>query len=351
MEFDYDILITGGGDLSSEIIYALSLHKGFSIRCAIACRQMEKAERLSLIANTRSRVSGGTVRFAPFQVSWEDTRLPEILHETRPRLIIQLASIQSPWNIRKNWLTLTREYGFGITTIRHTILSARMAIALRDFPLSCKLINGCYPDFVNQIISSMGLPITCGLGNISIVESIIKDAYELGSDDQLQLVGHHYHVSNMIWEHEKRTHWPHMWLNGKQVENLPERLSTYRLPPDKSVNKINAVTVLPLIWGVLGYKNIHLNLGAPDGLPGGYPVYIKNGEILLDLPMQKEEAIAYTKSFEIKEGVTVGEKELTIAEGATEQLRKIDGSFTGTFHYDNLFEEHEAFEKILDRLD
>lgn len=346
-----DVLITGAGNLAQEIVWALSLRSGLELNCAIASRDEQKAARICLLANARAQVSGSGVRFTPYVIRWDEPALRELMEKTRPRLVIQMASLQSPWHIKPNWKEVTGAYGFGITVTRQAILTAKLAHVIQGMSFPVHYVNGCYPDFVNQLIKTLALPITCGLGNISIVESIIKVAYDLNESDHLQIVGHHYHVSMLIREPERRETEPWVWINGQRATDLAERLRPFRLPPDSSVNRITGFTVVPLIEGLLGVRDVRLNLGAYDGLPGGLPVTISEGNISLDLPdVSLEECNAFNKSFEEKEGVTIDERHVRWNGGAVKAFQKLDPGFTGVFPIATLLEDHPNLEQLLTEL-
>lgn len=350
MDHDADLLIVGGGSLSTELLYALSSERRHSLACAVACRDPEKASWLAFSANARARLVGGGVRFRPFEVVWDDSGLDALLARVWPRLVVQLASLQSPWSLRGRWKRLTEAHGFGITTPRQAVLSLAMATAIRRSASPARLINGCYPDFVNQILARLSLPVACGLGNISILDAVIREVLGLAADDLLEIVAHHYHVSNLIRPHDRRETWPLAWLDGEPIEDLPRLLAEVRLPPGRELNRITAVSVLPLIFGLLGLEDCRMNLAAPHGLPGGYPVRIEQGEIHLEAPMSLPEAIAFNKRFEAAEGVEIGTDSLRWAPAATAELREIDPTFTGAFRFDQILDGYRRLEALVERL-
>jgi hypothetical protein len=350
MAFNCDLLIVGGGSLSTELLYALSLHREHGLTCAIACRDAEKAAWLAFSANARARVAGCEVRFAPFRVVWDEPGLDALLASARPRLVVQLASLQSPWSIRGRWQRMIQTHGFGLTTPRQAVLTLAMAAAIQRSALPARLINGCYPDFVNQIVARLSLPITCGLGNISILDAVIRETLGLGIGDRLQIVGHHYHMSNLGRAPDRRDAWPLVWLDGARLEGLPRRLAAVRLPPGPEVNRLTAVSILPSIFGLLGFQDCRINLAAPDGLPGGYPVRIEQGEITLDLPMPLEDAVAFNKQLEIVEGVEVGADAVRWVPAAAAELQAIAPGFTGVFPFGELLRRPGPFEALVERL-
>jgi hypothetical protein len=353
MDFHCDLLITGGGSLSTELLYALSSHREHGLTCAIACRDIKKAAWLSFSANARARIAGSEVCFAPFRLEWDDPGLDALLASARPRLVVQLASLQSPWSIHGRWKRMIQTHGFGITTPRQAILTLAMARAIQRSASPARLINGCYPDFVNQIVAGLSLPLTCGLGNISILDAVLRETLGLAIDAPLQIVAHHYHMSNLNRAPDRRDAWPLVWLDGVRLDDLPRRLAALRLPPGHEINRITAVTILPSLFGLLGLADCRINLAAPDGLPGGFPVRIEQGEITLDVPMPLAEAIAFNKRCEILEGVEIGSDAVRWAPAAAAELQAIEPRLNGVFPFDDLLRRQgssEALEALVARL-
>lgn len=347
MSAGVDVLVVGGGRLSSELVYALSLHVGYDLTCAVASRDLPKAVWLAQSCNARARSVGGSVRFLSAQARWEERGPEELLGQFDPRAVIHLASLQSPWEPQGRWTDLIETHGFGITTVRHTVLALAVARAIVEQGLRGRLVNGCYPDFVNQIIDRLGYPVLCGLGNISIVDGVLREALDVDPEESLRIVAHHYHVGTLIREPAERECWPMVWRDGTRVDCLPERLQAYRIPHDHTVGRLTAVTILPVLWGVLGLRDVRLNLAAPLGLPGGYPVTFEGGELRLDLPIPEDEAVAFNKSFEVREGVEVGPDCLRMADGAVHEIQRTNPSFTGVFSYERWLDDAAEFEAIV----
>ena len=306
----YDILITGTGKLAQELIEGLSLVKEIVLKVAVGGREISSASWICTVANSRAKTSETNVSFYPLQIPWEEENdLVEFLRRHPAKIIIHLASLQSPWNLNdgSEWSELVKKMGFGITVFRQSELLIRLVRAAKvAVPATC-IINGCYPDACNQLLARLGLKVFTGIGNVSILESVFRAHFSLSSKDNIKIVAHHYHLAQLI--NGSRKCLPEVWINNEKVLCLNEKLSNLTLASDSSLNSVTAITIIPLIKAVLNNDEAYFNLPGPLGLPGGYPVKFSNGEFEISLPdeMNLTQALAFNKSMERQEGLEVRE--------------------------------------------
>ena len=97
-----------------------------------------------------------------------------------------------------------------------------------------------------------------------------------------------------------------MWIEGKEIDDVYERFSRVRLTKGPAI-PISGCTVMPIILGLAGHRDYVGHVTGPHGLPGGYPVTIKNRNLELDLPkgIGRDEAIAWNRRYEEENGLTV----------------------------------------------
>ena len=113
----YDIMITGSGSLAQAVLFALSAaDAGRDLRLAISGRNTSRLAWLSLAANGRS-VSYRRRNFTTaVALDWSTPEsLAATLAETRPRLVVQTASMQSPWTLAPTnaWARMIVAGGYG----------------------------------------------------------------------------------------------------------------------------------------------------------------------------------------------------------------------------------------------
>src|SRR5690606_21308415 len=108
--------------------------------------------------------------------STSSASIAETLEAVKPGIVVQSASAQSPWRVDNNesdWARLVAKAGFGLTIAFNSLLSFRTATAMKGLGLKGHFVNTCYPDGVNQVLAQADLPLTTGVGNISIFSAVI----------------------------------------------------------------------------------------------------------------------------------------------------------------------------------
>ena len=90
----------------------------------------------------------------------------------RPKVVVQAATTQTSSVIsgqKDAWGQLVSEGGLGITAVFNALFSGRVAAALKKAGSKARFVNCGFPDVVNSILAALGLPITCGFGNVAIL--------------------------------------------------------------------------------------------------------------------------------------------------------------------------------------
>lgn len=282
-----DILILGTGSLAQELVGVLSMTTYCHFEICIAGRDEEKASMLALIGNSRARMAGSKTVFSASVVKWTDVGLASLLGKQAPKIVVHLSSLQSPWqlSVKSEWSSLVKKFGFGITAPLQMHLLMKLArVVKKEFPETV-ILNGCYPDVCNALLAMTGFEVLSGVGNVAILEAVLRQCYQLNGDDSINIIGHHFHVGQLISRRvSDPLAYPQVLINGKKVDRLPEKLSRVRLPSDASLNSITALTMVPLLHCLATNKEGNFNLPGPLGLPGGYPVLIRGGRAELSLP-------------------------------------------------------------------
>jgi hypothetical protein len=239
--------------------------------------------------------------------------------------------MQSPWALARanQWSALVKKGGYGLGTPFHTILTARMAKALMLAGDKAVLINGAYPDVANSIITTMGLAIETGFGNVDIVAIAVAAALGLRNPRDVRMLAQwEPHVSDFQKRPaDRKKISPMIWIKGERITDFPARFESIQFPPasDDSLNQITGCTVVPMALAYLHGTAYAGHAAGPFGLPGGYPVVIHDRKLTLDLPagVSRDEAIAYNKKFEELEGLVIDQraKRVTLTGKAEEAMR------------------------------
>jgi len=312
-----DILITGTGSLAEATLYAFAdVDAGHPLQLAIGGRNARRRRWLALTANTRA-VSLGLQNFTAEAAL--DGETPEamagVLAALRPRIIIQTASVQSPWTLGQPnaWARMIIQGGYGLATPMHTIVTARLLRAIEIAGLDTLVINGAFPDIANSILQCMGFRSPVGFGNLDIVAVCMMATLGIRRQGAVQLLAQYEpHVAAFRLPPDKRGGMsPRAWIDGREIDDFGTRFAHILFPPgdDDGLNQITGATVVPLALAFLDGRSYVGHATGPFGLPGGYPVTVENGVLSLRLPagVSETEAVAYNKRFEEHEGIVVDE--------------------------------------------
>jgi hypothetical protein len=312
-----DVMITGTGSLAEACLFAFAdCDAGRELQLAIAGRNPQRLDWLALAANCRS-VSFGKRNFTrPTLLDWDSPdALARELERARPKVIIQTASMQTPWSLggKNKWARMIAAGGYGLATPLHTALTVRLIVAARRSGLASVIVNGAFPDLANSIVAAMDLPVPMGFGNIDIVASCVTALDGRRSQEGVQLLGQYEpHCAAFRLPAESRAGMsPRVWLDGVEMAEAEYRKRTagVRFPGagDDGLNQLTGTTVIPLALALLDGRRYVGHACGPFGLPGGYPVTIEAGRLALRLPpvVTRAEAVAYNKGFEHEGGIVL----------------------------------------------
>jgi hypothetical protein len=231
---------------------------------------------------------------------------------------------------------MIKEGGFGLTLPLNAQLAARLARALGARSDPPFFVNACYPDAVNPLLRSLGLPVIAGVGNVAILAALVLASLECESCD-LCLLAHHVHVSR--WKGAPGLEPPLGWLNGRRVEDLSGRLAALELIENAGLNQITGATAVPLVIALLGAGDVRTHAPGPNGLPGGYPVVVSRGRVEVRTPpgLSLEDAQLWNERAGEKEGIIVGgEGKVVFTASARAALKTAAPSLAGGFHAEEL---------------
>jgi hypothetical protein len=303
----HDVLILGSGSLAKSICYSLAATGRTDSTVSVVSRSASNAAEVCYVANVRAVLSGTRLRFQQRLVRrYTVDSISAILRKTRPSVLLNCTSYQSPWESTRApsaWTTLISRVGFGITLPFQSAVAVEAALAIVQVDSAALLINACYPDAVNPLLRALGLPIFCGVGNVTLLAGSIRHALELRPADRLRVLAHHRHLRAPSLPANEAL----AWYDGRQVSNVSELLIRQRGTARAELNAIHGHAAAQLLGGLLEGTEIHDNLPGPLGLPGGYPVRIVGRRIELDLPpsISVAEAMDANRGWSEEDGVYV----------------------------------------------
>ncbi len=230
----------------------------------------------------------------------------DLIEEARPDVIVQCASLLSPWALLGRDDPVARALaaaGLGVALPMQLPVVLATMRAARHVGFAGPVANLSFPDVANVVLGRLGLAPTCGLGNVTMHLLRVRGALraELGPDAELpllRLLGHHNQVYAVMRADEpadpaERVR-VHVGEEGARRDDL-----AYRGHPFAAgvvYNEVTAAAVVETVAALLPRAGrTRLSVPASFGLPGGYPVAIEDGVLELDLPpgVQLDEAVAW----------------------------------------------------------
>lgn len=232
-----------------------------------------------------------------------ESNLLNLMSTTRPTVVVNAASYVSPYERTE---VFPSGSPFAASLALQTPIAVRVAQAVRDTSPGTTLVNAAYPDVVNPVLASMGLPIRLGVGNVGTLAFGLQSHFP---HRHLRMLGHHRHLSAAIAEEQDV-----IVHDGRTVHSMRDRgpvqdaLRSLREQPRRHVNSLGAKSAARLIRSMLRQDLSFECVPGPNGLPGGYPVKVSPiGECVLDLPpgWNAESAVHWNLLQCQREGVSV----------------------------------------------
>ena len=342
------VLLVGSGDVGLKIADGLLRQGG--------------VERLTLSDINAKRVAQDLAMldccheaFISFeQINALDAReLEKLLRKVRPDLIIQAASLISPWSIIGRDHPTAKALnaaGIGIQLPAQLPIVMNVMHVVRDLGWMIPVANVSMPDFIHPILATRGLEPTIGLGNVSILHlrtmAALKqrrESVKTDSESLIRVIGHHKQVYDVMQatppDDTQNRVWVYVGENGQRDDGLAYMGTPF--PPGPIYNVITAASALPVIGALLpNAEPRRFSAPGPEGLPGGYPVRIDQGTVTLDLPTGVEliDARAFNQRMGVLDGVAEIDPDgiVHFTQAAAVAVRKIDPRLAETLDPWNL---------------
>jgi len=328
MDRKADILLCGTGYFSEIILGDIAATSRAPLRVVVGGRNPERMKWLVDACRARAANYGTEVVFDSVSLDYASPEtLAEPLAKLRPRVVVQSASMQSPWRVDNGesaWSDLVAEAGFGTTIAFHALLAFRMASAIEATGTGCHFVNTCYPDGVNQLLAAAGKPLTTGVGNVGLFPAFISGRLPFDQRPHLRVLAHHRHIVEWRKPVGTRAGAPvRAWIGDEEIADTEALTRDIQLPY-RDLNVVSGASAVPVLLGLSGQGRRRAHVPGPGGRPGGYPVTVDEAGVSLDLPepIGEVEAIAWNCQFEDADGVSVTDGRVVYAERTQAALRK-----------------------------
>ena len=300
------IVVVGSGALARAVCTSIASSPS-PLTVHVVARSADRAGELCFIATTRGALNGGPARFHAVPTDVEAPgELVAALARLTPAVVVGCASHQSPWERLRSpsaWTDLLDRAGFGATLPLQSALPVAVTRALAQASPSSSFINACYPDAVNPVITALGLPVLCGVGNVGLIAATLQTRLGLTDQRHLQVLAHHHHLHAP----EDPADEARAWLHGQRLDGVGALLAAQRATTRSLLNEVTGHTIARLLGGLLGGAETLTSLPGPLGLAGGYPVRIAGRRAELNLPdgVDLAEAVAWNERMAWLDGVRV----------------------------------------------
>ena len=308
-----DIIISGSGAFAARIAFDIAATARDPVSVVIAARNRTRLDWIVTASNARAKIFQSQVKFISHSV---DLLLPDaasqLLAQYEPRIFVQAASVQTSSIIAKTgdgWSALVREGGLSATALAQSTISLRVARAITGSGRPCYFINCSFPDVVNEIISTEGHSVLCGLGNVGILSSVFAGLLDI-DQSRIKVLAHYQNLAAFRQSpSDRHGRAPRVWIDNQEIINVFDYFHHVKLTPEPVID-ISGATGVPLILALSQGHDWSGHLPGPNGLPGGYPVRLKNSKIELDLPtgVSQDDAIEWNRQYELEKGLIVDQQ-------------------------------------------
>ena len=305
-----DVLITGTGMFAGRIALDIAATAKAPVTVVIAGRNADRLAWLETAGNARAAMFGTPARFRAHKIDLIEPGASEaLLRQYQPKIVVQAASIQTSSVISdkgNRWTALVAQGGLSATAIFQALISARMAGAISRIAPQTLLINCSFPDVVNGMIRAMGHQVLCGTGNVAILSNVFQGASGRPEGD-LKVLAHYQCLAPWRRPAAERTGpAPRIFIDDREIADPFATFAACRLTPEPAI-EISGASGVTLILALAAGQDWRGHAPGPNGLPGGYPVKLRGGEMTLDLPagLSETDAIAWNDAFEARSGLTV----------------------------------------------
>jgi hypothetical protein len=302
------ILLIGLGDLGRRLSLALAARAEVA-ELIIAARHVDNGRSFAGVAGV---CGTALVSFQPID-SLDIDSVAALLAHTKPDLVLQCASLLSPWACGPSPSPRARAIqnaGFGLQLPAQlpAIFALMRAARMADF--RGPIVNCSYPDLTHPVLARLDLAPSIGIGNAGMIAAVVQLALRRGQrHDRVRVLAHHSHVTAVVTRDPSRIGSgppPRVFLGdaGGSDDDL-----AYRGPAMASSRELNAISAVHGVDVALallpGGPTLATSAPGPHGLPGGWPVQIREGRIELDLPshLSQEAALRECEAAAVGDGI------------------------------------------------
>lgn len=290
-DLDGDILLFGSGSLSAAAVAALAVSDLPFRTVHVLARNERRVDELCAMGDAMSSLTRTKHKFQPGKFDYDSSLAPlsNMMRTVQPRAVLILAGRHLPrdnWKGPSGWSDFLERAGFGVTLPLQADVAVRVARAAGQACPEATLINACYPDVTNALMSMYCSNPILGVGNVMTVEASARSALFLGDELNVQLIGGYAGLQDDRVPIR-------IWVEGNPIDITKLQLVHRRSTPldQRGIVAAGIVSVLSAMQG--GSPNT-FSMPGPLGLPGGYPIALTDGHLEFRMPsgIDMSEAVA-----------------------------------------------------------
>lgn len=318
------LLFIGGGDLCLQVLKMLVPRDAFIFY--IAGRDLDHLTRSCNLLRLGCLQLGGTCSVQPVLMDLSPGQIEqnaEILYRIRPDIIFNTASLHA-------WRAITQLPGdryqalaparFGPWLPMQLAPAYELMRAVRHCAVKTLTVNAAYPDAVNVVLDKVGLAPETGIGGIAnlvpaVRLSIARLAMRAPEQVQVKMIAQQElsHRVALAGLPSVAHYCLRYWVDGLDCSGAFEDevifnavCTHYRSLGGGNINYFNAISAIRLLENLFADDEIITHVPGPGGLPGGYPVRVGMGRVLLALPygVSRSEAIAVNQKGQCQDGIS-----------------------------------------------
>jgi hypothetical protein len=303
---DIDVLIFGSGSLARAVVLACAGYPNVDMSMMVVGRGHAVSASLARLARARAAALDTHLVISCAECDYSEDGLDRLLCGVRPKIILVLASRQSPWTMSARWRQLIETIGYGFTLpLQAIVADAIFRRARRAYP-KAHFVNGCYPDMVNALLVRRGMSVIGGIGNVAILAAALRTCYP---GHTIRVLAHHAHIAALVRRQWNGLPKPILWLDDQRTPyDFATSAETVVLPADDSLNSVTGAAAIPMLRALAGRTEPwDGHVPGVNGQLGGYPTRVDTNGFLIALPhdMGLEEAVGLNETFSEFDGVTI----------------------------------------------
>lgn len=243
-----------------------------------------------------------------------------LIREVRPSVILHAATLLPipvmAQRLGPELFSRMRKAGFGAWLPLHLLLTMRLMQAVRQVEDPPDVIDFPFPDFVNPVLSGLGLAPLAGCGNVDntagLLRLMVAQKWDVDPHDvHVYMIAPHAVNEAFSREGSSAGHEYHcrVYVSGIDVTSdvpVEQMLAegTAKISAGPSEARVASSGVKAAL-SILNRTREHMHAAGPKGLPGGYPVRLAPGkvEVLLPPGLDLKEAVRINTAGQAAAGI------------------------------------------------